>query len=47
LSALLLVGAAQAFHLSAEHFVERHGLLMMIALGESVIAVGAAAGAAG
>ena len=39
------VGAAQSFHLSAEHFVERHGLLVMIALGESVVAVGAAAGA--
>jgi len=34
------VGAAQTFHLSAAHFVERHGLLVMIALGESVIAIG-------
>ena len=34
------VGAARSFHLSAEHFVERHGLLVMIALGESVIAIG-------
>ena len=34
------VGAAQTFHLSAGHFVERHGLLVMIALGESVIAIG-------
>jgi low temperature requirement protein LtrA len=34
------VGAARAFHVSAEHFVERHGLLVMIALGESVIAIG-------
>jgi low temperature requirement protein LtrA len=35
------VGAARAFHVSAEHFVERHGVLVMIALGESVIAIGA------
>jgi low temperature requirement protein LtrA len=35
------VGAApRAFHLSAAHFVERHGVLVMIALGESVIAIG-------
>jgi low temperature requirement protein LtrA len=34
------VGSARAFHVSAEHFVERHGLLVMIALGESVIAIG-------
>jgi low temperature requirement protein LtrA len=34
------VGAASVFHVSAEHFVERHGLLVMIALGESVIAIG-------
>jgi low temperature requirement protein LtrA len=34
------VGVARAFHVSAEHFVERHGLLVMIALGESVIAIG-------
>jgi low temperature requirement protein LtrA len=34
------IGAAGTFHVSAEHFVERHGLLVMIALGESVIAIG-------
>jgi low temperature requirement protein LtrA len=34
------VGAARAFHVAAGHFVERHGLLVMIALGESVIAIG-------
>jgi low temperature requirement protein LtrA len=34
------IGAAQSFHISAPHFVERHGLLVMIALGESVIAIG-------
>jgi low temperature requirement protein LtrA len=35
------VGAAQSFHLTPAHFVERHGLLVIIALGESVIAIGA------
>jgi low temperature requirement protein LtrA len=34
------VGRASAFHLSAEHFVERHGLLVIVALGESVVAIG-------
>ncbi len=35
------VGFAHSFHLSPPHFVERHGLLVLIALGESVIAIGA------
>lgn len=35
------VGAAQSFHVAPAHFVERHGLLVIIALGESVIAIGA------
>ena len=30
-----------AFELGASHFVERHGLLMIIALGESIVSVGA------
>jgi low temperature requirement protein LtrA len=34
------VGRASAFHLSADHFVERHGLLVIVALGESVVAIG-------
>jgi low temperature requirement protein LtrA len=34
------------FHVSASHFVERHGLLVIIALGESVVALGLAAGGA-
>ncbi|MBO9555917.1 low temperature requirement protein A [Cellulomonas sp.] len=33
------------FDLVAEHFVERHGLLVVIALGESVVSVGAGVGA--
>ena len=31
------------FHLSPSHFVERHGLVVLIALGESVVATGAVA----
>ena len=34
------VGVAQSFQLAPEHFVERHGLLVIIALGESVVAIG-------
>ena len=32
------------FEIGAEHFVERHGLVVLIAIGESVVAVGAGAG---
>jgi low temperature requirement protein LtrA len=35
------VGVASAFRIAPEHFVERHGLLVIIALGESVVAIGA------
>jgi low temperature requirement protein LtrA len=35
------LGVAPQFDLNAEHFVERHGLLVIVALGESVIAIGA------
>lgn len=35
------IGTVRSFHLAAEHFVERHGLLVIIALGESVVAIGA------
>ena len=31
------------FHLSPSHFVERHGLVVLIALGESVVSIGAGA----
>jgi low temperature requirement protein LtrA len=34
----------RAFQLSPSHFVERHGLVVLIALGESVVATGAGAG---
>jgi low temperature requirement protein LtrA len=39
----LLFGTAE-FNLDPRHFAERHGLIVLIALGESVLAVGAAAG---
>jgi low temperature requirement protein LtrA len=32
--------ATSGFHIRAAHFVERHGLILLIALGESVVAVG-------
>jgi low temperature requirement protein LtrA len=35
-----LVTAVGGFRLHAAHFVERHGLIVLIALGESVVAVG-------
>jgi low temperature requirement protein LtrA len=34
----------EEFHLDPTHFAERHGLIVMIALGESILAIGAAAG---
>ncbi|MGH8823700.1 MAG: low temperature requirement protein A [Jiangellaceae bacterium] len=34
------LGVAPQFELDAGHFVERHGLLMIVALGETVIAIG-------
>jgi low temperature requirement protein LtrA len=40
-----LVGRARGWRVSPEHFVERHGLVVIIALGESVVAIGI--GAAG
>jgi low temperature requirement protein LtrA len=40
-----LVGRMRGFHVSPEHFVERFGLIIIIALGESIVAIGV--GAAG
>jgi low temperature requirement protein LtrA len=34
------VGGARGWHLSAGHFAERHGLIIIIALGESIVALG-------
>jgi low temperature requirement protein LtrA len=41
----VLVGHMQGWRVSPEHFVERHGLVVIIALGESIVAIGI--GAAG
>lgn len=41
----LLVVGMRGWRVSPEHFVERHGLIMIIALGESIVAIGV--GAAG
>ena len=41
----VLVGHMRGWRISPEHFVERHGLVMIIALGESIVAIGV--GAAG
>jgi low temperature requirement protein LtrA len=36
----VLVGHMRGWRVSPEHFVERHGLVMIIALGESIVAIG-------
>jgi low temperature requirement protein LtrA len=41
----VLVGRMRGWRISPEHFVERHGLVIIIALGESIVAIGV--GAAG
>ena len=41
----VLVGHMRGWRVSPEHFVERHGLIVIIALGESIVAIGL--GAAG
>jgi low temperature requirement protein LtrA len=40
----VVVGAGQGWQVAPEHFAERHGLIILIALGESMIAVGVGAG---
>jgi low temperature requirement protein LtrA len=39
----VLVGHMRGWRVSPEHFVERHGLVMIIALGESIVAIGVGA----
>ncbi|MGH2657346.1 MAG: low temperature requirement protein A [Actinomycetota bacterium] len=39
----ILVGNMRGWRVSPEHFVERHGLVMIIALGESIVAIGVGA----
>jgi low temperature requirement protein LtrA len=38
------VRGIEGWHLSPGHFAERHGLIMIIALGESIVAIGVGAG---
>ena len=40
-----LIGRGRGWHVSPAHFVERHGLIIIIALGESIVSIGV--GAAG
>jgi low temperature requirement protein LtrA len=37
-----LIRGVVGFHVQAGHFVERHGLVIILALGESIVAIGAA-----
>jgi low temperature requirement protein LtrA len=39
-----VVGVGRGWRVAPEHFAERHGLIVLIALGESVIAIGVGAG---
>jgi low temperature requirement protein LtrA len=39
-----IIGAGRGWHIAPEHFAERHGLIILIALGESIIAIGVGAG---
>jgi low temperature requirement protein LtrA len=40
----VLIGVGRGWQVAAEHFAERHGLIILIALGESIIAIGLGAG---
>jgi low temperature requirement protein LtrA len=40
----VLIGIGRGWRVAAEHFAERHGLIILIALGESIIATGVGAG---
>jgi low temperature requirement protein LtrA len=39
-----VIGVGRGWMVAAEHFAERHGLIILIALGESIIAIGVGAG---
>ncbi len=39
-----VLGAGRGWRVAPEHFAERHGLIVLIALGESIIAIGLGAG---
>jgi low temperature requirement protein LtrA len=40
----VMIGVGRGWRVAAEHFAERHGLIVLIALGESLIAIGVGAG---
>ena len=40
----VVIGIGRGWRIAPEHFAERHGLIVLIALGESIIAIGAGAG---
>lgn len=40
----VVVGPGRGWRVAPEHFAERHGLIVLIALGESIIAIGVGAG---
>jgi low temperature requirement protein LtrA len=39
-----VIGAGRGWRIAPEHFAERHGLIILIALGESIVAIGVGAG---
>jgi low temperature requirement protein LtrA len=39
-----IIGAGRGWRIAPEHFAERHGLIILIALGESIVALGVGAG---
>jgi len=39
-----VIGAGRGWRIAPEHFAERHGLIILIALGESIIAIGVGVG---
>ena len=40
----VVIGVGRGWKVASEHFAERHGLIILIALGESIIAIGVGAG---
>jgi low temperature requirement protein LtrA len=40
----IVIGVGRGWRVAREHFAERHGLIILIALGESIIAIGLGAG---
>ena len=40
----VVIGAGRGWRVAPEHFAERHGLIIIVALGESIIAIGVGAG---